>query len=286
MTWQGRYVNLDRAPERRVLVEEQIAAQGLQARYRRFAAVDGRLLGRVSVRSAPEVGIFRSHMQVLAEAAAAALATHVIEDDVLLCDLTAPVIERTVASGALERFDVVFLETYVPPHARAIRDWRALCERCTGGRWPIDTIDQVRLFELGERYYFGATSYLVGPRGAGVLLGLAEQEWTRDGGPTCPFDDLIQRAARAGRLRIGCLLPFVTAIDLRTAQDSSAERVGEDASAALLQRLLRHSFYARRDLDGYVIPRLDALLAGLRTQPADPTMAVDLRVLEVLHRLG
>ena len=84
----------------------------------------------------------------------------------------------------------------------------------------------------------------------------------------------------------GRVLARGSLIDLRTAQDSSAERVGEDASAALLQRLLRHSFYARRDLDGYVIPRLDALLAGLRTQPADPTMAVDLRVLEVLHRLG
>ncbi len=53
---------------------------------------------------------------------------------------------------------------------------------------------------------------------------------------------------------------------------------------AQVQRLLRHSFYARRDLDGDVIPSLDALLAGARARPADPALAVDLRVLEFLHR--
>jgi len=284
MTWQGRYINLDRASERRARVEEQIAAQGLAHRYRRFAAVDGCTLERTSPCSAPEVGIFRSHRDVLAEVVAGGLPTHVIEDDVLLCDLTAPAIERTIAAGALDRFDIVFLETYVPMQARAIRDWRALLARCTRGRWPIESVEQVGLFDLGERYYFGATSYLVGPRGAGVLLGLADAEWARAGGPTCPFDDLIQRAARARRLRVGCLMPFVTAIDLRTGPHSSAGRTREDPAMAQVQRLLRHSFYARRDLDGDVIPSLDALLAGARARPADPALAVDLRVLEFLHR--
>ncbi len=284
--WEGRYINLDRSPERRRLVEDQIAGQGLADRYRRFPAVDGRVLGRDSPRSQAEVGIFRSHMDILREASCAPGAIHVIEDDVLLCDLTAPAIDRTVASGALDTFDVVFLETYIPLQPRAIRAYRELFERCTRGRWPIAGVDQIRLVDIGARYFFGATSYLVGARGARRLLDVVGEEWDALRGPSLPFDDTIQKAVRAGRIRVGCLMPFVTAIDLRTAQDSTAERAGEDLSTALVQRVLRHSFYARRDLEGYVIPRLEATLARVRPAASEATLAVDRRILEYLYLTG
>ena len=45
MTWKGFYINLDRAAGRRSSIESQLDALGLKQFYRRFPAVDGRLLG-------------------------------------------------------------------------------------------------------------------------------------------------------------------------------------------------------------------------------------------------
>jgi len=283
MNWHGRYINLDRSPDRRQRVEREIARYGLSDRYTRFPAVDGRTLETSSPLSQAEVGIFLSHCRLLEQASAAEGATHIIEDDILMCDLTAGAIERTCASGALEAFDIVFLETFVPLHAKALRHYRALFDQFTQGRWPISSVDQIGLVNLGESYFFGATSYLVGPHGAQKVLDAAREELER--GPRQPFDVMIQGAVREKRLRVGCLLPFVTAIDLESAQASTADREREILGNPLVQRLLRLSFFARRDLEGCVIPRLDAVLADMRRPGAEETLAVDTRVLEFTLRL-
>ncbi|MFO1198677.1 MAG: glycosyltransferase family 25 protein [Burkholderiaceae bacterium] len=280
MSWHGLYINLDRAPERRRRIEAELERHGLAARYERLAATDGRTLETASPRSRAEVGIFRSHRAALARAADSTPATHVIEDDVLLCDLTAPAIERTVAQGGLERFDVVFLDTFVALRPGALRAWRELFERCTGGQWPIDGVGRIRLVDLGRDYLFGATSYLVGPGGARRLLALADEELGR--GPAVPFDDMIQAAARGGRLRVGCLFPFVTTVDLETAKASSAERADETPGYMRVEHLVRHSLFARRDLQGVVVPGLEAVVAPLRSRARPQTHAIDLQVMEYL----
>jgi GR25 family glycosyltransferase involved in LPS biosynthesis len=255
--WDGYFINLDRAVERRRRMEEQTGRFGGAGHYQRLAAVDGRALNRPSPCSPGEVGIFRSHLNALRKIASGRHPGHVMEDDVLMCDLTAPTIEALIRRSVVNQFDIVFLETYVGTMVSNIARFSSVFREVTRNG-PVSSPDQLQIIDLGKDFLYGATSYVASPDGARKLVALLGAEWER--GPKQPIDDFIQMATRAQRLRVGCTFPFVTTIDLETSSESGAGR-DEAPDLSMLQRFIRYTFFVRRDIDGYATPMLDRVLA-------------------------
>ena len=273
--WNGYYINLDRSPERRRRTETELARYGLAAHYQRFPAVDGRLLKRSSPVGPGEVGIFRSHLDVLHRVAASDRPAHVIEDDVIFSDLTVPSIDAAVRGVLLRRFDILFHETYVGVTIASIRKYHQTYERATRDG-PIVSAEQLQILDLGPSYQGGATSYVIAPRSAGRLAALMEAEWAR--GPTVPVDSFIKSEAEAGRLRVGCVFPFVTTVDLESSWISDADR-DELQGRPLLELLIRYAFFVRRDIPA-ARPVLDRVLGQLPAPEKSDAIELCSRIVE------
>src|ERR1700761_1829036 len=92
----GRYINLDRSPERRRELEAMLAGFGVADRYQRFTAVDGQEReARFSAVSPGELGCFLSHYECLRDAPRGR-PIHIIEDDVVFGPRTVSLIEQTI----------------------------------------------------------------------------------------------------------------------------------------------------------------------------------------------
>jgi GR25 family glycosyltransferase involved in LPS biosynthesis len=256
--WDGFFINLDRSVDRRNHMEEQLRAGGL-GHYRRFSGSDGRLIRTSSKRTPGEVGTYLSHLNLLRIAANGDRPIHVLEDDVIVSDLTAGAISAVIANRVLEQFDLLFLETYVGRDVQHVRRWRTALDEVRQRAWPVRTADQLRVMDITSSYLFGTTSYLAQPSGMKRVVAVLDEEWRR--GPTIPLDRAMQAAARAGRLRIGCLFPFVTSLDLHLNSLSEAKRA-ERTDDILVQSLLRYSFYVNADIDGVARPAISKLMAA------------------------
>jgi GR25 family glycosyltransferase involved in LPS biosynthesis len=256
--WDGFFINLDRSVDRRNHMEEQLRAGGLD-HYRRFSGSDGRLIRTSSKRTPGEVGTYLSHLNLLRIAASGDRPIHVLEDDVIVSALTADAISAVIANRVLEQFDLLFLETYVGRDVQHVRRWRAVFDEVRQRAWPVRTADQLRVMDITSSYLFGTTSYLAQPSGMKRVVAVLDEEWRR--GPTIPLDRVMQAAARAGRLRIGCLFPFVTSLDLHLNSLSEAKRA-ERTDDILVQSLLRYSFYVNADIDGVARPAISKLMAA------------------------
>jgi GR25 family glycosyltransferase involved in LPS biosynthesis len=145
--YQGRFINLDRSPDRRAAMEAQLRKWGLSDRYMRFAAIDGEDGQRAC---------FRSHHAAL-EQADANSPVHVLEDDALLSGYVPQVIDIITSNEMLDHFDIVFTETLVAPDVMEIRELKQLFDK-----HRADETFMVR--DITQTYYCGASSYLVGPK--------------------------------------------------------------------------------------------------------------------------
>lgn len=99
---------------------------------------------------------------------------------------------------------------------------------------------------------------------------MLEEEWRR--GPTLPVDLLFKACAEAGRLRIGCVFPFVTAPEFDSTRDNATTNLHQ-RDKAMIRPLLQYSFFARRDLAA-AGATLDAVLE--RLGPTEPDEPIDL----------
>lgn len=256
MQWQGYYINLDRSPERRQAMERQIAALGLEGRYRRFSALDGD-----GMESAPgeisrgERGIFMSHLELIRMAANSKVYVHVMEDDVRLSTLTAPCVTR-IAEGAHPSYDVVVLDTGIADH---LEQYHALREIMSSLKAAGQPFKKTRLLDLSKAYAWGMTSYILSPVGAEKFRLEAEEELAR--GPKLAIDMVLARAVSEGRMSMGATFPFLTWLNIEHASQSSAERHRGKVFKETVHRLARYPFFIDADLRGYLVPMLRKLIA-------------------------
>jgi GR25 family glycosyltransferase involved in LPS biosynthesis len=224
--YQGRFINLDRSPDRRAAMEAQLRKWGLSDRYMRFAAIDGEDGQRAC---------FRSHHAAL-EQADASSPVHVLEDDALLSGYVPQVIDIITSNEMLDHFDIVFTETLVAPDVMEIRELKQLFDK-----HRADETFMVR--DITQTYYCGASSYLVGPKCRDRVLAAFRRGL--DG--RLPNDLFIRQEARAGNLKLGCVFPFVTTVQF----DEETTTRGRPNDAAWFSKraidLLRYSFFVDRD---------------------------------------
>lgn len=260
--YHGLYINLDRSTARRDAMEKQLDQLGLSSLYARFPAVDGASIN--SPRSEigkGETGCFQSHYRALMSARSRGKFVHILEDDAILSSSVRPVIEEAIAQNLFEQFDVVFTDTFVPPHLGMLKFLKSAIDELPSSR-PLG-LANFKLADLANQNFSCLTSYVVAPKAIDRLLALYQQEIAL--GPRAPVDLFMRAAVNAGQLRAACLFPFVTSFDLDEVAKSTliddgakTERPGVTVLAAL-----RHSFFVDRDL-ARAKRHLDAATASAR----------------------
>ena len=235
--WRGFYINLDASGDRRQAVAHTLGQAGIADAYERFAAIDGAGKPPHCPMRPGQYGVFRSHHALLTGLTPDGRYIHVMEDDAVVARVFAPVMHNVLAAGLMDAFDVVFTETMVMDNLPLIRMYKSLYDRSTaGGQGPA-----VSLIDMKTGDFAGMTSYFVNPRSTAKVVdclarGLAQ-------GPQRPVDVHLRDEARAGRLKVGLLFPFLTSIDTRLPSTIGGETPSGHASL-----LLRRAFFVDTDV--------------------------------------
>jgi GR25 family glycosyltransferase involved in LPS biosynthesis len=243
MAYLGYYINLDRSPDRRTMMDAQLVRLGLSERYQRFAAVDGNPPGVTSpTLTASELGCFASHQQLLQRHVDGAAHLHIIEDDIVLAKRTGSFIDGVITAGLLDGYDLLFTDMVMQSDLNFIR--RARRWYASDIRHDADgTATEVRFRPIA--YTASMTSYLVNRQSIRLVGDMFGSELAS--GAKRPIDLFIRDQVAAGRLRASCLFPFITSIR-PGAPTSMAVRDDHDQLSTLALDLLRHSFFVECDL--------------------------------------
>ena len=255
--YRGLYINLDRSGVRRERMETQLAAFGLRERYARFAAIDGSALGASASRiKSGELGAFHSHMRALESEASYGLPVHILEDDALLSEHLKPVIEDAVAARLFDRFDILFTDTFIPPHVGMLKALKDVFDKVAGSGRPNLRLGDLQVLDLARENFSCLTSYVVAPNAIAKITALARAELAN--GPAKPIDLFLRECVHAGRLRAGLVFPFVSSFDLA---EVAASTIGAGTAASgpsvMVLAVLRYLFFVKRDLN-YAKTCLDA----------------------------
>ena len=245
--YRGLYINLDRSFERRARFEAQLAHLGLSERYARNPGIDGAKLSLPASQLRPgEVGAFHSHTRALDEASGFGTPVHILEDDALLSEHAAPVIEGAIAAKFFDAFDIMFTDMFVAPNLGILKSLKTAFDRVNlaGGR--VLRFGDVQILDLAGQNFSCLTSYVVGARAIARVHALCAAELAA--GPRLPVDLFIRNCVASGQLRAGLAVPFVTSFDFdEVAKSTIVQGEGARPSVAVLAAL-RYSFYVKRDL--------------------------------------
>jgi hypothetical protein len=236
--YRGIFINLDRSVDRRTRMQARLNKFNLQGRYSRFPAVDGQTIGGgKDLAKAGDFANFQSHYLALVGLSQYHQTIHIMEDD---ADFI-PQLEQTIcsldAAGRLAPFDIVFTETAVGLNVANLRKYKRLFDAYQCSQNP-----ELSLLEFNEDYLWGASSYLV-PAAAvkkvvSVLHAGIEQ------GNDLPIDLFIRNEAHRGRLRLGCIFPFITGVAPEDVRNTTMPGRSESHTNAMeIVSLLNYSFF-------------------------------------------
>ena len=277
--YHGLYINLERSDRRRARFEADLARLGLSSRYGRLAAVDGKSLnaGRSTITQG-QFGCFLSHARALEEARRRGINIHVLEDDAVLSEHTEPVISDAIGRGLLDRFDILFTDTFVDCNVGMLKSMKGAFDKTAAcANRPLKLSD-FQVFDLARQNFACLTSYVVGVKSIDRILALYRQELSE--GPRLPVDLFIRDAVHAGKLRAACIFPFVTSFALEEIAGSTIdERDGRlEKPSVMVLAALRYSFFLARDFS-YAKRHLDAATKVGRS-PADAHHELIVQALE------
>jgi GR25 family glycosyltransferase involved in LPS biosynthesis len=258
--YHGLFINLDSSTSRRSRIEAELRKYQLQDRYARFPAVDGRALASVQgAISAGEHACFQSHYRALERAKAANGTVHILEDDVVLSPQLEQIVSGFDTGGMFDYFDLIFTDIALGLDILLLRRLKTLFDAHRQSQRPkFDVLD------FNNVYQAGFQSYLVPRKSLDKVLSMLRRGL--DSGPNVPVDIFVRQEAQEGRLRLGCIFPFVTSVQLG---DAAATTIADRAQNTEITReivaLLRYSFFVGRDLKA--IP--ESLLAKLYAERGD-----------------
>ena len=265
-SYSGVLINLDSQAGRLAAMRAGLKALGLLDRYERLSAVVGSTQPGSKL-SPGAMGCFLSHRRAL-DSAKPGVFLHILEDDVDLSRHFDAAVRAAIGAGALANHDIVFTSLIVIPS-----DFQML--RGLESAYVQNMRSSVPLFgilDLKGLMFAGTGSYLVNPASVVQVRRLLDD--ALNGPMNQPIDLLYRSAAWDGRLRAGCLFPFLTATRI-DAVESSAIRPGDRTAQTM--DLLSSAFYVEADCGRLlkslapVAPnrRLDLVAAALRVMLAD-----------------
>jgi GR25 family glycosyltransferase involved in LPS biosynthesis len=238
----GTFINLDRSVDRRLRLEAQLRKFNLGERYSRFAALDGYASSEAAgTITAKEHACFRSHYAALESVSSKGVTIHIMEDDVEL----APQLEQIVCSldigGAFDDFDIIFTDTGVALDLELVQNYKKLFDAYRRGQPP-----KFSVIGINNQYLWGTESYLVPSKAVNKVLSILRSGL--EAGPHLPVDIFLRQQAHEGRLRLGCIFPFITSVQLDEVGRSTLGHAQEHLTWREGIHLLRYSFFVGRDL--------------------------------------
>ena len=247
MSWSGFYINLDRSTDRDARMRAQLEALSLEGNYARFPAVDGaEQTGVSSRRSAGEVGCFLSHLGLLRQNLGGDH-LHVLEDDAILSGRTASVIERIIANGVLDEYDIIMTDAHVGGNlATVIHFKKIVAASLQGESRQGDGSLNIKIIDISNQDFATTSSYLVNRNSVAKICGLLASEVAA--GMRAPVDLLLRWLANNGHLRVGLTMPLVTTVPLHNITPSTIHTPDEDIMR-LSSTLVRRALYVECDAE-------------------------------------
>ena len=120
-------------------------------------------------------------------------------------------------------------------------------------------LTKFNVIEINNQYVFGSEIYLVPSKAVKKVLSILSNGL--EAGPQLPIDLFIRREAHEGRLRLGCIFPFVTSIQFDEVGRSTLGHAQEHLDLREVFHLLRYFFFVGRDtkrLQSFVLDKLRA----------------------------
>lgn len=245
MKYAGFYVNLDRNPERKERIEQEMARNGLSG-YTRFRASDGNELNFPNpALKEGEMGCFTSHYRLMMENKDKHKPIHVIEDDIVLSTQVEPLFDQVIETGELAKYDIIYTDVAVPLQNTLCIAYKSFYDANVKKDANGNVNVTYCLIDLKELAFGSTCSYLVNPQSIGKLASLFESELKR--GARVPVDIFIRKMCQEGALKVISVFPFITSIKPESCFASSMEKRFDDLPV-LATNMLRHSFFIGCDM--------------------------------------
>jgi hypothetical protein len=171
---------------------------------------------------------------------------HVLEDDAILSEFLAPVASFGLRLNLFSVFDIVFLDlAIVPGQLENLRAFKLASAKAF--RKPKSEIspNDFAFLDIATLDFRGMSSLVVSPHALPKLLELYEAEWQI--GPTLALDIFLMRAIHNRRVRAGCILPFLTSMQLDDALDTQSDRQDLEGDV-VATNMIRRSFFIGRNM--------------------------------------
>jgi hypothetical protein len=226
----GLYINLERSPERRAAMEQQLREARLPYPVRRFPALEGATLRDCPPGlRAPQWGCFQSHLAALEASLSSEAPLHVMEDDALLGPELAglPGILETLEAGSGGDWDLLFLDATLIelPDMQLMYEWTELARE----KGTVHVRGVPRGFCL-----YGLHSYVVNGRRKGRVHAFLRQ-YSRAGRA---IDGVTAHGIQSGALKASVTAPFLTSgSDLGLTNRTLGERDDSFLAWFLFRRL-------------------------------------------------
>lgn len=234
--YQGVFINLDRAVQRRNQLEQQLADAGLAGRYTRFAAIDGKAItyGPDATPGYAALGCTLSHLSVLRDQLESDLHLHVVEDDAVLHPAIGRLFESFLAQEQVQEWDVLMTDIFLPPDVYLFKYLqRKYHEAAATG--------SISFLDIGKWDFAGATSYLVNRDSKAKFLQLMEHSFPVE----TPYDLRMRSLAQNGLLKIYTCFPFFSTLSAA----SSESTIAGNFEHVLPLTEYRRSFYIKPQLE-------------------------------------
>jgi hypothetical protein len=242
----GFWINLDRAIERRRVMEGRLKAAGM-GHYQRVVGVDG----AVNYAGLPRPGVmgcWRGHLAALRLGAAAGGVVQVLEDDTLLGVGAKNVLDPLVMASVLENYDLVFTDVLLD-YLTSQKYFRAFYEAARVVK-KNEVPAKVSLVDLKSIIFSCSNSYFIHPQRIGRVLEMLEWEFrSLNMQNPEPIDMVIRRLVLSGAMTAAVTCPFLTSIDLTLMADSSINDPADVMlqKTLLLQNIHRQAFFYGAD---------------------------------------
>jgi GR25 family glycosyltransferase involved in LPS biosynthesis len=165
----------------------------------------------------------------------------ILEDDVMFGPSTCLPIDKLEAIGDSYEWDIVFGEVCVP-HMQKMAELIKL-------RRQLAATQDVKLLDLSESIFAGATAYIVNHKSVEKVLGYIEADRELD----IPYDLLLRKLILEKKLTAFTFFPFITSFSIE-----AGSAIRESTSTELTLNLFRKMMWVDRDLES-IIPQILSL---------------------------
>lgn len=269
--YQGYFINLDRNAQRRDALVQHLAAVGVAARYQRIAAVDGRAVAHEypTQLDPGNLGLWLSHLNILAQHGASPKHLHVIEDDAVLARTAAHQFDAMLAQADANApgWDLIFTDVHVSTGDLEL--FRLLSHAMR----RYEQTGRHTLLDLEQIPFACTSSMFINQRSVAKYQELMSTGWQIGK----PIDIYLRDLVHQKRLKAYLTVPFVTSVSRDSLQSDILGTVtGAKAVVTAVVTAYRRAFFQDADL-----PALDAEIQELTRQlgPPSPLTALYLRTL-------